>query len=83
MEKPKVLNIHYYAMLREKAGKREEDIESFAATPQELYKDLSGEYGFPQDSRSIRVSINEEFQSMDTALCSGDRVIFIPPVAGG
>jgi molybdopterin converting factor small subunit len=83
MKEPKMLNIHYYAVLREKTGKTEEDLESFAATPLELYKDLAGKYGFPLDARSIRVSINEEFQSMDTALCSGDCVIFIPPVAGG
>ena len=83
MKEPKMLSIHYYAILREKTGKTEEDMESFAATPLELYKDLTERYGFPLDSRGIRVSINEEFQSMDTALCSGDRVIFIPPVAGG
>ena len=83
MKEPKELNIHYYALLREKTGKTEEDIESFAATPLELYKDLARKYGFPLDSRGIRVSINEEFQSMDTALCSGVCVIFIPQVAGG
>lgn len=83
MKEPKELNIHYYAVLRERTGKSQEDIESFATTPLELYKDLAKKYGFSLDSKSIRVSINEEFQSMDTALCSGDRVIFIPPVAGG
>jgi molybdopterin synthase sulfur carrier subunit len=83
MKEPKALNIHYYALLREKTGKTEEDIESFAATPLELYNDLARKYGFPLDARGIRVSINEEFQSMDTALCSGDCVIFIPQVAGG
>jgi molybdopterin converting factor small subunit len=83
MKEPKELNVYYYAVLKEKSGKTEEDIESIAATPLELYKDLARKYDFPLDSRSIRVSINEEFQSMDTALCSGDRVIFIPPVAGG
>ncbi len=83
MKEPKKLNIRYYAVLRDKTGKSEEDLESFACTPLELYKDLAGKYGFPVDAGSIRVSINEEFQSMDTALCSGDCVIFIPPVAGG
>ena len=83
MKESKKLNIHYYALLREKTGKTEEEIESFAATPFELYEDLAGEYGFPRDCRGIRVAINEEFQSMDTALCSGDCVIFIPQVAGG
>jgi sulfur-carrier protein len=83
MKKLKELNIRYYAVLREKTGKTEEDVESFAATAGELYKDLAGKYGFPLDSRGIRVSINEEFQSMDAALCSGDCVIFITPVAGG
>ncbi len=83
MKESKRLNIHYYAVLREKTGRTEENIESSAATPLELYEDLAGKYGFPSDCRGIRVAINEEFQSMDTALCSGDRVIFIPQVAGG
>lgn len=83
MKEPKKLNIRYYAVLRDKTGKSEEDLESFACTPLELYKDLAEEYGFPVDTGSIRVSINEEFQSMNTALCSGDCVIFIPPVSGG
>jgi len=83
MKKLKELNVHYYAVLREMTGKSEEDIESFAATPGELYKDLAGKYGFPLNSRGIRVSINEEFQSMDATLCSGDCVVFITPVAGG
>ena len=83
MKESKRLNIHYYALLREKTGKTKENIESFAATPLELYEDLAGQYGFPRDYRGIRVAINEEFQSMDTALCSGDCVIFIPQVAGG
>jgi len=83
MKELKKLHIRYYAVLRDKTGKSEEDLESFARTPVELYKYLAEEYGFPVDTASIRVSINEEFQSMNTALCSGDCVIFIPPVSGG
>ena len=83
MKEAKKLNIRYYAVLREKAGITEEEVETFAETPGELYNDLAGKYGFPVDPASIRVSVNEEFRGMDELLSSGDTVIFIPPVAGG
>jgi len=31
----------------------------------------------------LRVSLNERYAAMDAALSAGDRVVFIPPIAGG
>lgn len=83
MNDVKRIDIRYFAVLREKAGKTREVVETLAATPSELYGELAQRYGFPADHNSIRVSVNDDFQSMDSVLNTGDSVIFIPPVAGG
>jgi len=31
----------------------------------------------------LKVAVNEEFAAWDRPLADGDRVVFIPPVAGG
>jgi len=31
----------------------------------------------------LKVAVNEEFAAWDRELADGDRVVFIPPVAGG
>jgi molybdopterin converting factor small subunit len=31
----------------------------------------------------LRVAVNDEFRDWTVPLASGDRVVFIPPVAGG
>jgi molybdopterin converting factor small subunit len=31
----------------------------------------------------LKVAVNDEFRDWDTPLAAGDRVVFIPPVAGG
>lgn len=79
----KKLNIRYYALFRECAGKTEESLETIAKTPRELYKELASKYNFPAEPDSLRVAINDEFKEMDRELFPGDRIIFIPPVAGG
>lgn len=83
MKEPKKLNVKYFATLREKAGKSQEEIETLADSALELYIDLAKKYDFTLESCYIRVSINEEFCNMNDILHSGDFVIFIPPVAGG
>jgi len=76
------VQIEYFAILREHAGREQEGRETAAATAGELYQELATSYGFPAMGR-LKVAINDEFCDWDTALCSGDRVVFIPPVAGG
>ncbi len=77
------LNVQYYALLREQAGRREEELVSGAHTAQDLYAELARRYRFSLAPGALRVAINGEFAEWSTPLADGDAVVFIPPVAGG
>ena len=76
------IQVEYFAVLRECAGREQEQLSTSAATVAELYRELDARYGFPRLGR-LKVAINDEFGDWDTCLSSGDSVVFIPPVAGG
>lgn len=69
-------------MLRESAGINAEALETAAETPAQLYQELLTRYNFP-DQVTLKVAVNDEFGAWDTTLSDGDRLVFIPPVAGG
>ncbi len=75
--------LSYYAILREQRGLSAESRDTNAKTPAELYEELRHLYPFTLEARWIRAAINDDFVTMDAPLHEGDRVIFIPPVAGG
>jgi molybdopterin converting factor small subunit len=75
--------VQYYALLREEAGKSEEALGTRAATPRELYEELQARYPFSLAPPMLKVAINDEFSDWAQTLADGDRVVFIPPVAGG
>jgi molybdenum cofactor guanylyltransferase len=77
------LKIHYYALMREQAGRSEESLETSAATPADLYGELTARYGFTLAREQLKVAINSEFSDWSSPLAAGDAVVFIPPVAGG
>jgi len=77
------LKIHYYALLREQAGRSEETLETAAATPADLYGELATRYGFSLSREQVKVAVNSEFSDWSRPLAGGDAVVFIPPVAGG
>ena len=77
------LTVQYYAVLREQAGRREESLTTSARTPRELYAELRSRYPFSLAPETLRVAVNTEFRDWSTPLADGDRVVFIPPVAGG
>lgn len=76
------VRVDYFAMLRECAGREHEILETRAATPQELYGELAPRRGLPART-GLKVAVNDEFRTWDCRLAEGDRVVFIPPVAGG
>lgn len=76
------VRVDYFAMLRERAGLEHETLETRAATPQELYRELAPLRDLPAQT-GLRVAVNDEFRAWDWRLADGDRVVFIPPVAGG
>jgi molybdopterin converting factor subunit 1 len=79
----KSLHIEYYALFREQAGRKHETIETSATTPAELYAELKARHGFALSAEQIKVALNDEFSSWSSSLTDGDRIVFIPPVAGG
>ena len=79
----KNLTVEYYALLREQAGRREEQLQSQARTPRELYAELARRYPFTLPAELLRVAINAEFADWTQPLHEGDAIVFLPPVAGG
>ena len=77
------LKIQYYALMREQAGRSEETLDTFAATPKDLYGELMARYGFTLAREQLKVAVNSEFSDWYRPLAPGDAVVFIPPVAGG
>jgi molybdenum cofactor guanylyltransferase len=77
------VNVRYFALLREQAGRGAEALQTQARTPQELYRQLQRERGLMLDPRFLRVAVNDEFGDWQQPLSDGDTVTFLPPVAGG
>ena len=79
----KSIEVHYYAILRDQAGRRTERVDTDATTAADLFDELAARHGLALARDAMRVAINEEFGDWRHALESGDRVVFIPPGAGG
>lgn len=77
------INVQYYALLREQAGRSSDSLVTTAATPRELYRELQQRYPFSLAPEMLRVAVNSEFSDWSQPLKEGDSVVFIPPVAGG
>lgn len=77
------ITIQYFALLREQRGLTEERLATAAATPAALYEELRARHGFSLPGDRVRAAVNESFVAADAPLRDGDRVVFIPPVAGG
>jgi len=77
------INVQYYALLREQAGRSSESLVTAAVTPRDLYQELKGRYPFSLAPEMLRVAVNSEFGDWGQRLREGDSVVFIPPVAGG
>ncbi|HEY9594056.1 MAG TPA: MoaD/ThiS family protein [Spirochaetia bacterium] len=77
------LRVAYYAVLRERAGTGEETVRSRAATPLELYAEVSRLHDLGIEPSSLRVAVNERIVGWDAPLADGDTVVFLPPFAGG
>jgi molybdenum cofactor guanylyltransferase len=77
------IDVQYYALLREQAGRSSESLLTTATTPRELYRELGSRHPFSLAPEMLRVAINSEFGDWEQRLGDGDSVVFIPPVAGG
>jgi molybdopterin converting factor subunit 1 len=77
------IQITYFAVLREQAGCHEENLETESATPTALYRELMALRGLKLDVDTLKVAVNDSYSTMDHPLEDGDRVVVIPPLAGG
>lgn len=77
------LHIQYFAILREQRGVSQEKLATTAATPGALYDELRTRHQFTLPADRIRAAVNDTFVDAAAPLHDGDRVVFIPPVAGG
>jgi molybdopterin-guanine dinucleotide biosynthesis protein A len=80
---PITLNVQYFAVFREQAGKRNESLQTVARSPAMLYAELKQRYGFKLNAEQLKVAVNNEFCDWHASLKQNDAVAFIPPVAGG
>ena len=80
---PRQIQVRLFAVLREQAGVSHMELATAACTPAELYAELQARHPLKFPANLLRVSINERYADMAAPLAAGDRVVFIPPVAGG
>lgn len=79
----RTLQVQYFALLREQAGRSAETVRSPARDARELYGELRARHGLGLEPEQLRVAVNDDFAEWSQPLSDGDRVVFLPPVAGG
>lgn len=77
------VKVRYFALLREERGLGNEELETTACNPAELYAELKSKYDFSLGISHLKAAVNSGFADWQTALNDGDEIVFIPPVAGG
>ncbi len=77
------VSIQYFAILREQRGVSHEQLTTAAATPAALYDELRARHNFTLPGDRVRAAVNDAFVDGSKPLRDGDRIVFIPPVAGG
>jgi sulfur-carrier protein len=79
----KTVSIQYFAILRDEAGVSRENVETEAENLTELYLQLAEQYKFSLPVERLQVALNDDFCDWGSSFNEKDRVVFIPPVAGG
>jgi len=81
-----MITVKLFAMLKDKAGTAEVQLDEQPATVKDLLDVIAGRYPALADSLScgrVLVSVNQEFAQPDTILRDGDEVGLMPPFSGG
>jgi sulfur-carrier protein len=78
------IHVRFFAILREQAGVATLAVDTPAPDAIVLYTELQQRFpGLSFPVSLLKVSVNERYVEFTTPLAAGDRVVFIPPVAGG
>lgn len=77
------IDISYFAILQDERGLSSETVETSAQNPADLYAEVKEAHSLSLTKCKLKVAVNDEFADWDDELKDGDKVVFIPPVAGG
>ena len=82
-----MIDVRYFAWLRERIGERGEQIDTEAVTVAELVDELKARseahaLAF-SDMSSVRVALDQELSEFDAPLAGVREVAFFPPMTGG
>ena len=75
----KMVQIRYFASLREQAGIPREQLETAVVTLGELYDELRHRYDFSLSRDAVKVAVDEEYRSMDYVIAGGEEAVVIHP----
>lgn len=82
-----MIDVLYFAWLRERIGVPRERLETQAATVGDLITELvargEGHALAFADMASLRVAVDQELAGFDTPLAGAREVAFFPPMTGG
>ena len=82
-----MIDILYFAWVRERIGTAKESVETEAETVADLVKELSERdprYALAfSDLSSLRVAVDHELQDFNASLKNVQEVAFFPPMTGG
>lgn len=82
-----MIEVRYFAWLRERIGERAERVETSAPTVAALVAELSarseGHALAFADLTSLRVAVDQEMAGFDAPLVGVREVAFFPPMTGG
>jgi molybdopterin synthase sulfur carrier subunit len=83
------MKVLYFAWLRQRTGVGEEsvsppaNVRTVADLVEWLRARSPGHEEALKDLSSIRVAVNQEFATVETAIAKGDEVALFPPMTGG
>ena len=82
-----MIDVLYFAWLRERIGEPKERIETDAATVGDLVEELKGRseahaLAF-SDMSAVRVAVDQDLTEMSASLEGAREVAFFPPMTGG
>ena len=82
-----MIDVLYFAWVRERIGVPRERLETNAATVAELVAELvlrEDRYALAfSDLTSLRVAVDQELSSFDASLAGVQEIAFFPPMTGG
>jgi len=82
-----MIDVLYFAWVRERIGIPKERVETGAATVAELVEELRGReerYALAlADLSALRVAVDQELAEFDAPLAGAREVAFFPPMTGG